>query len=84
MRNVLAFFLSLLFTLYYDSTFSSNLEVVATIKPVHSLAASVTDGMLAYDHVLKPSDASNLESSDVIFYVDDKCLLKLSLKAIWN
>lgn len=43
--------------------------------------ASVTDGILkpdllvyttsAHDHILKPSDASNLESSDVIFYVDD-------------
>jgi zinc transport system substrate-binding protein len=51
------------------------------MKPIHSLVASVTDGISkprilattisAYDHVLKPSDASNLESDDVIFYADD-------------
>ncbi|OWZ25689.1 zinc ABC transporter substrate-binding protein [Wolbachia endosymbiont of Wuchereria bancrofti] len=81
MRHLLAFFLSLLFTLYYNSALSSNLKIVATIKPIHSLVASVTDGiskpyLLAYttsthDHILKPFDASNLESSDVIFYIDD-------------
>ncbi|MDG7052282.1 MAG: zinc ABC transporter substrate-binding protein [Wolbachia endosymbiont of Alcedoecus sp.] len=81
MRHLLASFLSLLFTLYHITAFSSNLKIVATIKPIHSLVASVTDGiskplLLActasvHDHALKPSDASNLESSDVIFYVDD-------------
>ncbi|QKX03232.1 ABC transporter substrate-binding protein [Wolbachia endosymbiont of Litomosoides sigmodontis] len=79
MRHLLAFFLLLLFTLYYNIALSSNLKIVATIKPIHSLVASVTDGILkpnlltyitsAHDHILKPSDASNLESSDVIFYI---------------
>ncbi|NSX83182.1 ABC transporter substrate-binding protein [Wolbachia endosymbiont of Atemnus politus] len=81
MRHLLAFFLLLLFTLYHSTALSSNLKIVATIKPVHSLVASVTDGILKphllacttseHDHAFKPSDASNLESSDVIFYVDD-------------
>ncbi|MGL9681697.1 MAG: zinc ABC transporter substrate-binding protein [Wolbachia sp.] len=81
MRHLLASFLSLLFTLYHSTAFSSNLKIVTTIKPIHSLVASVTDGISkphlltcvtsGHDHALKPSDASNLESSDVIFYVDD-------------
>ncbi|QOD38055.1 zinc ABC transporter substrate-binding protein [Candidatus Wolbachia massiliensis] len=81
MRHLLAFFLLLLFTLYHNTAFSSNLKIVATIKPIHSLVASVTDGILepdlldyttsAHDYILKPSDASSLESSDVIFYIDD-------------
>lgn len=71
----------LLVTLYHSSAFSSNLKVVATIKPIHSLVASVTDKILepvlldytmsAHDYILKPSDASSLESGDIIFYVDD-------------
>lgn len=71
----------LLFTLYYNTALSSNLKVLATVKPIHSLVASVTDGILepdlldyttsAHDYMLKPSDASSLESSDVIFYIDD-------------
>ncbi|MGL9733142.1 MAG: zinc ABC transporter substrate-binding protein [Wolbachia sp.] len=81
MRHLLASFLSLLFTLYHSTAFSSNLKIVTTIKPIHSLVSSVTDGISkpylltcitsGHDHALKPSDASNLESSDIIFYVDD-------------
>ncbi|QKX02240.1 zinc ABC transporter substrate-binding protein [Wolbachia endosymbiont of Dirofilaria (Dirofilaria) immitis] len=81
MKHLLPSFLLLLFTLYYSTTFSSNLKVVATIKPIHSLVASVTNRVLepvlldyttsAHDYMLKPSDASNLESGDVIFYIDD-------------
>ncbi|MDM8335057.1 zinc ABC transporter substrate-binding protein [Wolbachia pipientis] len=81
MRHLLASFLLLLFTLYHSTALSSNLKIVATIKPLHSLVASVTDGILkphllacitsVHDHALKPSDAGNLESSDIIFYVDD-------------
>ncbi|WCR53922.1 MAG: High-affinity zinc uptake system protein ZnuA [Wolbachia endosymbiont of Ctenocephalides orientis wCori] len=70
------------FTLYYNNAFSSNLKVLATIKPIHSLVASVTDGILnpellicetasEHHYMLKPSDASKLESSSVIFYIDD-------------
>jgi zinc transport system substrate-binding protein len=81
MRHLVTFSLLLLFILYYNTAFSSNLKVAATIKPIHSLVASVADGILepelldyatsAHNYILKPSDASNLESSDVIFYVDD-------------
>lgn len=82
MRHLLAFFLLLLCILYYNSAFSSNLKIVATIKPIHSLVASVTDGisnpeLLMYEvvsehnYMLRPSDASKLESSNIIFYVDD-------------
>ncbi|WFW29765.1 MAG: zinc ABC transporter substrate-binding protein [Wolbachia endosymbiont of Menacanthus eurysternus] len=83
MRYLLTSFLLLLFiTLYHSTAFSSNLKIIATIKPIHSLVASVTDGVLKplliahtttsiHDHILKPSDVSNLESSDIIFYIDD-------------
>jgi zinc transport system substrate-binding protein len=77
----LLFFLLLSLTLYYNNAHSSNLKVVATIKPIHSLVASVTDGILKPDFLicatsehgstLKPSDASYLELSDVTFYEDD-------------
>ncbi|WP_425384424.1 zinc ABC transporter substrate-binding protein [Wolbachia endosymbiont (group B) of Eupithecia inturbata] len=82
MRHLLIFFLLLSLTLYYNSAFSSNLKIVATIKPIHSLVASVTDGiskpeLLMYEivsehnYMLRPSDASKLESSNIIFYIDD-------------
>ncbi|WP_025264026.1 zinc ABC transporter substrate-binding protein [Wolbachia endosymbiont of Onchocerca volvulus] len=82
MRHLLASFLLLLLTLYHSTVFSSTLKVIATIKPVHSLVASVTDRILepvlldyittsTHDYILKPSDASNLESGNVIFYIDD-------------
>ncbi|MDG7056195.1 MAG: zinc ABC transporter substrate-binding protein [Wolbachia endosymbiont of Meromenopon meropis] len=81
MRYLLTYFVSLLLALYHSSALSYNLKIVATIKPIHSLVASVTDGiskpiLLGYtesvhNYILKPSDASNLDSSNVIFYVDD-------------
>ncbi|MGL9726464.1 MAG: zinc ABC transporter substrate-binding protein [Wolbachia sp.] len=82
MRHLLVFFLLLLCTLYYNSAFSSNLKIIATIKPIHSLVASVTDEiatpeLLTYEvisehnYTLRPSDASKLESGDIIFYVDN-------------
>lgn len=71
-----------MFILYYNAAFSSNLKVISTIKPIHSLVSSVTDGILEPDllsckatvhhYTLKPSDISKLESSDVIFYIDDE------------
>ncbi|WP_114517517.1 zinc ABC transporter substrate-binding protein [Wolbachia endosymbiont of Cylisticus convexus] len=82
MKHLLIFFFLLSFTLYYNSAFSSNLKIVATIKPIHSLVASVTDGiskpeLLMYEvvsehnYMLRPSDASKLEFSNIIFYIDD-------------
>ncbi len=71
-------------TLYYNSAFSSTLKVLATIKPIHSLVLSVTDGILepasllsynshsVHDYSLKPSDIIKLESSNIIFYVNDE------------
>ncbi|OEY86993.1 ABC transporter substrate-binding protein [Wolbachia pipientis] len=74
-------FFSLL-VLCYNTAFSDNLKVVATIKPIHSLVSSVTEGILepclvdcgatsVHDYILKPSSVSKLESSNIIFYVDD-------------
>lgn len=93
MRHLLASFLWLLFTLYCNSAFLSSLEVVATIKPIHSLVASVTDGipkprMLA--HTISAYDWSHLlqviwnQMTSYCTLIIWKRLLNLSLKTIQN
>ncbi|MDN5247523.1 MAG: zinc ABC transporter substrate-binding protein [Wolbachia endosymbiont of Tyrophagus putrescentiae] len=83
MKHVISFLLLFFSILYYNTAFSSNLKIVATIKPVHSLVSSVTDGIVdsallnynttsAHDYTLKPSDISKLESSNIIFYINDE------------
>jgi zinc transport system substrate-binding protein len=75
-------FFFLLLLLGYNTAFSANLKVVATIKPIHSLVSSVTDGVLEpdllgyeatclHDYTLKPSNVSKMESSNIIFYIND-------------
>lgn len=61
---------------------AADLQVVATIKPIHSLAAAVMAGVAAprllidgagspHTFALKASDARTLNSADVIFRVSD-------------
>jgi zinc transport system substrate-binding protein len=61
---------------------AAELKVVATIKPIHSLAAAVMEGVgtpavlidgSASPHVyaLKPSDAARLNAADVVFRVSE-------------
>ncbi|UWI83025.1 metal ABC transporter solute-binding protein, Zn/Mn family [Wolbachia endosymbiont of Howardula sp.] len=81
MRHILSTVLFILPILYCNILFGSTLKVVTTIKPIHSLVSSVTDGILTPDllfyhsslqnYILKPSDARYLAASDVIFYIDD-------------
>ncbi|GHM58338.1 MAG: high-affinity zinc ABC transporter substrate-binding protein [Candidatus Mesenet longicola] len=76
-------FLFLLLVLIQSNANSHPPKIIATIKPIHSLVASVTYGVLEpelliddvvsiHDYMLKPSNANKLEHSDVIFYVSDQ------------
>jgi zinc transport system substrate-binding protein len=70
------------FLLVASSTFASaEIRVMASIKPIHSLVASVMQGAGSpglivagnnspHNYVLKPSDAKALQRADVIFWVD--------------
>ncbi|MCF4099456.1 zinc ABC transporter substrate-binding protein [Maritalea sp. P4.10X] len=61
---------------------ASDLNVVTSIRPLHSLVANVTDGVLTptnivpanaspHHYSLKPSDAQALQNADIIFWVGD-------------
>ena len=62
------------------STASAKIRVIATIKPIHALVASVMSGVgepqllirganSPHNFALRPSDARNLSKADVIFWV---------------
>ena len=58
----------------------TNLRVVASIKPIHSIATALMEGVGApsllitsatnpHDYQMRPSDAETLQSADVLFWV---------------
>ncbi len=62
---------------------ASELNVVTSIRPLHSLLANVTGGIITpknlvpanaspHDYALKPSDAQALQNADLIFWVGDE------------
>lgn len=68
---------------------ADDLRIVASIKPVHSLVAGVTEGVAKpvlllkgsaspHSHALAPSDAAALESADVVFWVGENFELFLT------
>ena len=75
-------FAALVFSiLTFSSSIQAKINVVASIKPIHSLVASVMDGVgepsllvdgSASPHTfqLKPSHAKLLQNADIIFWVD--------------
>ena len=78
-----AAFVSILFFLANSSSAETNLNVVASIKPVHSLVSTVMQGVgepkliiggaaSPHTYSLRPSDATNLAEAHVVFYVDDE------------
>jgi len=84
-------------TLLSFSTFAAQAEinVVASIKPVHSLVAAVMDGVGSPDlivegagsphtYALKPSQAQTLEKADLVFWVGHEleAFLEKPLEAI--
>lgn len=80
-------FLIVIFSLVLEKTISSdahaqNLNIVATIKPIHSLVSMVTENLESptllvkgaaspHTYALKPSDAKILNSANIIFRVSD-------------
>ncbi|MDA0782521.1 MAG: zinc ABC transporter substrate-binding protein [Rickettsiales bacterium] len=58
-------------------------KIAVSIKPIHSIAANITDGITEpylivndnsspHDYSLKPSAASNINEADIIIYISDE------------
>ena len=87
--------LSLLSFLAIFTPSNAEIKVVATIKPIHSLASYLMDGVAKPDLIvdgyasphgfaLKPSHAKMLQDADIIFWVgeDIENFLEKPLKSI--
>jgi zinc transport system substrate-binding protein len=97
MKNLkkIPFILSILSFLTIFTSANADLKVVASIKPIHSLASYLMDGVGKPDLIvdgyssphgfaLKPSHAKMLQEADIIFYVgeDLENFLEKPLKSI--
>ena len=80
-NNKLIFVAIVFSILTFSSSIQAKINVVASIKPIHSLVASVMDGVgepslivdgSASPHTfqLKPSHAKLLQNADIIFWID--------------
>jgi zinc transport system substrate-binding protein len=72
----------MIFTLIFSTNAISS-EIVASIKPLHSLVSSVTQGsdsvsllikgsMSPHNFALKPSHAKLLNNAKIVFYIDNQ------------
>ena len=97
MKNIkkLPFILSIISLLTIFSPANAEIKVVASIKPIHSLASYLMDGVSKPDLIvdgyasphgfaMKPSHAKMLQNADLIFWVgeDLENFLKKPLKSI--
>ena len=97
MKNIkkLPFILSILSVFIIFSPAKADIKVVASIKPIHSLASYLMDGVGKPDLIvdgyasphgfaMKPSHAKMLQNADLIFWVgeDLESFLEKSLKSI--
>ena len=97
MKNLkkIPFILSILSFLTIFTSANADLKVVASIKPIHSLASYLMDGISKPDLIvdgyssphgfaLKPSHAKMLQEADIIFYVGEglENFLEKPLKSI--
>jgi len=97
MKNLkkIPFILSILSFLTIFTSANADLKVVASIKPIHSLASYLMDGIGKPDLIvdgyssphgfaLKPSHAKMLQDADIIFYVGEglENFLEKPLKSI--
>tara|TARA_Y100000590_G_scaffold26384_1_gene29725 strand:- start:177 stop:1196 length:1020 start_codon:yes stop_codon:yes gene_type:complete len=89
------FILSILSFLTFFTSANAEIKVVASIKPIHSLASYLMDGISKPDLIvdgyasphgfaLKPSHAKMLQEADIIFYVGEglENFLEKPLKSI--
>ncbi len=76
------FFLTILSFLTFFTSVNADVKVVASIKPIHSLASSLMDGVGKPDLIvdgyasphgfaMKPSHAKMLQEADIIFWVGE-------------
>ena len=97
MKNIkkLPFILSIISLLTIFSPANADIKVVASIKPIHSLASYLMDGVGKPDLIvdgyasphgfaMKPSHAKMLQNADLIFWVgeDLENFLEKPLKSI--
>ena len=97
MKNLkkIPFILSILSLLTLFTSVNAEIKVVASIKPIHSLASYLMDGVNKPDLIvdgyssphgfaLKPSHAKMLQEADIIFYVGEglENFLEKPLKSI--
>ena len=84
MKNLkkIPYILTILSFLTFFTSANADLKVVASIKPIHSLASYLMDGINKPDLIvdgyasphgfaLKPSHAKMLQEADIIFYVGE-------------
>ena len=80
MRLIKSITLSLTFFSYLTFTAQAEINVVASVKPLHSLVAGVMEGVKKPDLIvkgaasphtysLKPSQAKQLEEADLVFWM---------------
>ena len=76
------FFLTIITFLTFFTSVNADVKVVASIKPIHSLASSLMDGVGKPDLIvdgyasphgfaMKPSHAKMLQNADLIFWVGE-------------
>ncbi len=76
------FFLAIITFLTFFTSLNADVKVVASIKPIHSLASSLMDGVGKPDLIvdgyasphgfaMKPSHAKMLQEADIIFWVGE-------------
>ena len=83
MRLFKSFFLATTILSAGAATAKADVNVVASIKPVHSLVAAVMEGVgtpylivegaaSPHTYALKPSQAAKLQNADIVFWVGDQ------------
>lgn len=82
MRTLYCSALAILLASTSTSAFAEKLQVVTSIRPIHSIVEYVSDGHAEvsnlvpanaspHNYALKPSDARKLQDADVIFWIDE-------------
>ncbi len=77
-----AFLLGGIFATAVSQSKASDLQIAATIAPIHSLVSMVTEGLASpelivrpgaspHGYALKPSEARSLDTADVVFWVGE-------------
>lgn len=82
MRTLYCSALAMLLASTPTSAFAEKLQIVTSVRPIHSIVEYVSDGHAEvsnlvpanaspHNYALKPSDAKKLQDADVIFWIDE-------------